>query len=129
VRRGIGVEDGYVDTIGWLAWKTGTPGAELRRIVRRAELCELLPATSAAWRAGAITTTAVEMIAAARVAGCDEELAAMEPEFLDRARGGDHQSLGILTRHFKECAGRRLQAHTTGRVDGRGGRRPWRPQG
>ena len=28
VRAGIGVEDGYVDTIGWLAWKTGTARAE-----------------------------------------------------------------------------------------------------
>jgi hypothetical protein len=104
VRRGIGVEDGYVDTIGWLAWKTGTPGAELRRIVRRAELCELLPDTGTAWTEGAITTTAVEMIAGARVKDCDAELVAMEPEFLDRAMRGDHQSLKILTQHFKECA-------------------------
>src|SRR3954452_19005336 len=45
VRRGVGVSDGYADTIGWLAWKTGKPRAELRKVVRMAELCELLPAT------------------------------------------------------------------------------------
>ena len=84
VRRGIGVADGYVDTIGWLAWKTCRPRAEIRRIVRLAELAEVLPATGAAWAAGEITTAAVELIAGARVAGCDEELAAMEPEFLER---------------------------------------------
>src|SRR6478609_3631609 len=38
VRAGIGVEDGYVDTIGWLSWKTGISRAELRKVVRRAEL-------------------------------------------------------------------------------------------
>ena len=45
VRRGVGVSDGYVDTIGWLSWKTGTTRSELRRVVRLAELCELLPET------------------------------------------------------------------------------------
>src|SRR3954466_11405428 len=63
VRRGVGVSDGYADTIGWLSWKTGKPRAELRRVVRMAELVELLPATGQAWREGTITTTAVEMIA------------------------------------------------------------------
>jgi hypothetical protein len=100
----VGVEDGYVDTIGWLAWRTGTPRAELRRIVRLAELCELLPETGAAWRAGQVSTTAVEMIAGARVPNCDDELRAMEPEFLDRARRGDHKSLKVLTQHFAACA-------------------------
>ena len=28
----------------------------------------------------------------------------MEPEFLDRARRGDHKSLKLLTRHFRACA-------------------------
>ena len=60
---------------------------------------------------GRITTTAVEMIADARVAGWDEELAAMEPEFLDRAMRGDHKSLKMLTQHFKACrACRRFEA-------------------
>src|SRR3954468_24576470 len=89
VRRGVGVSDGYADTIGWLAWKTGKPRAELRKVVRMAELCELLPATGQAWREGRITTTAVEMIANARVANFDDELVAIEAEFLDRAQRGD----------------------------------------
>jgi hypothetical protein len=104
VRRGVGVEDGYVDTIGWLAWKTGKSRSDVRRIVRLAELCELLPETGAAWREGKITTTAVESIAGARVSGFDDELVAMEAEFLDRARRGDHRSLQMLTQHFKACA-------------------------
>src|SRR6476469_3916959 len=74
VRRQVGVEDGYVDTIGWLAWKTGISRSDLRRIVRLAELCELLPATGKAWRDGKVSTAAVEMIAGTRVAGFDEEL-------------------------------------------------------
>ncbi len=44
------------------------------------------------------------MIADARVEGYDEELAATEPELLDRAERGDHRSLEILTRHFRACA-------------------------
>ncbi len=104
VRRGVGVSDGYVDTIGWLSWKTGKPRAELRRIVRLAELCELLPATGQAWRAGRVTTTAVELIAGARVQDCDEQLVAIEAEFLDRATRGDHKSLQRLTQHFRACA-------------------------
>ena len=72
--------------------------------MRLAELCELLPATGAAWRSGAVSTAAVEMIAGARVEDCDEELAAIESEFLDRAKRGDHKTLATLTQHFKRCA-------------------------
>src|SRR6476661_6924477 len=104
VRRQVGVEDGYVDTIGWLSWKTGISRSDLRRVVRLAELCELLPATGAAWRDGKVSTSAVEMIDAARVRGFDDELVAIEPEFLDRAKRGDHKSLLQLTRHFRACA-------------------------
>ena len=92
MRHQIGVEDGYVDTIAWLAWKTGISRSELRTIVRLAELCELLPDTGAAWRDGKISTAAVGMISAARVAGFEDELVAMEPEFLDRAARGDHKT-------------------------------------
>src|SRR3954470_14331405 len=53
VRRQVGIEDGSVDTIGWLSWKTGISRSELRKVVRLAELCELLPATGEAWRDGA----------------------------------------------------------------------------
>jgi hypothetical protein len=104
VRRQVGVEDGYVDTAGWLSWKTGKSRADIRRIVRLAELCELLSATGAAWHAGKISTTAVEMIADARVPNCDDELIAMEAELLDRAERGDHKTLQMLTQHFKACA-------------------------
>ena len=64
----------------------------------------MLPETGQAWRDGKITSTAVELIANARVQDCDEELAAMEPAFLETARRGDHKSLKILTQHFKKCA-------------------------
>src|SRR3954447_10434371 len=82
-----------------LSWKTGKPRAELRRVVRMAELVELLPATGQAWREGTITTTAVELMAGARVTGFDEELVVVEDEFLDRAVRGDHKSLQRLTQH------------------------------
>jgi hypothetical protein len=116
VRRGVGIADGYADTIGWLAWKTGKARAELRRVVRMAELCELLPATGQAWREGRVTTTAVELIAGAWVQDCDEQLVAIEGEFLDRAERGDHKSLQRLTQHFRACA----------RADGN---KPERPDG
>src|SRR6476660_3352582 len=103
-RRQVGTEDGYVDTIGWLSWKTGISRSELRRVVRLAELCELLPATGQAWRDGQVSTAAVEMIAAARVRGFDDELVAIESEFLDRAKRGDHKTLAMLTQHFRACA-------------------------
>src|SRR6478735_5915147 len=83
--------------IAGLSWKTGKKRADLRRTVRHAELCELLPETGAAWRDGKITTTAVDMIAAGRVPTCDEELAAVEPELLERAMRGDHKRLKVLT--------------------------------
>ena len=44
------------------------------------------------------------MIAAARVRGFDDELVAIEGEFLDRARRGDHKTLAMLTAHFRNCA-------------------------
>ena len=49
----------------------------------------------------------------------------MEPEFLDRARRGDHKSLKMLTQHFRACAARgRFQAGTGGHVHRGRGRRP-----
>ena len=107
VRNGVGVADGYVDTVGWLSWKTGISRSRIRTMLRWAELAELLPDTGAAWRDGEITTTAVELIAGARVEGCDEELVAMEPEFLDRARRGDHTELEAVDPAFPVvCPGR-----------------------
>jgi len=104
VRRGVGAVDGYTDPVAWLAWKMCRPRTEIRRIVRNAELAELLPATGAAWAQGSISTAAVELIADARVNGYDDDLIAMEPEFLDPARRGDRRSLEILTRHFQAFA-------------------------
>ncbi|MGZ4677823.1 MAG: DUF222 domain-containing protein [Acidimicrobiia bacterium] len=103
-RLGVGLADGHVSTPGWIAWQTGLPRPAVGRVLRHAELVELLPGTGSAWRDGRITSTAVEMIGQARVTGHDEELVAVEGEFLDRARRGDHKSLKILTRHFAECA-------------------------
>ena len=48
------------------------------KVIRHGELAELLPETGAAWRDGTITATALELIANARVANCDEELQAVE---------------------------------------------------
>jgi hypothetical protein len=103
-RRAVGLVDGHQSTPAWVAWKTGMARPAVSRVLRHADLAELLPETGRAWADGTITSTAVEMIANARVANCDEELAAVEPGFLDHARRGDHQSLKILTQHFKECA-------------------------
>src|SRR4029079_15875568 len=44
------------------------------------------------------------MIANARVPDFDEELVAIEGEFLERAERGDHKTLGMLTQHFRKCA-------------------------
>jgi hypothetical protein len=44
------------------------------------------------------------MIANARVRGFDDELVAIESEFLERATRGDHKTLGMLTQHFRACA-------------------------
>src|SRR5206468_10174408 len=90
--------------IGWLAWKTGTSRSALRKIVRLAELCELLPDTGEAWKSGQVSTAAVELIVGARVKDYDEELVAMEPEFLERATRGAHKDLELLTQHFKAYA-------------------------
>src|SRR6476620_8718826 len=74
VRNQVGGEDGYVDAIGGLAWQHGKPRSELRKLVRLAELSELLPDTAEAWKAGKVSTAAVEMIADARVKDFDDEL-------------------------------------------------------
>jgi hypothetical protein len=103
-RNGVGLEDGHVSTTAWIGWKTGLEQAQVRKIQRHADLAERLPETGRAWRDGTISSRAVELIAAARVPGCDEELAAVEGEFLDRARRGDHKRLKVLTQHFRACA-------------------------
>jgi hypothetical protein len=103
-RNGVGLEDGHQSTPTWISWKTGMPRPAVTKVLRHAEVAELLPETGQAWRDGTITATAVELIAAARVPGYDVELAAVESEFLDHARRGDHKSLKMLTQHFRACA-------------------------
>lgn len=103
-RRGIGLADGHRSTPAWLAWKAGMHRGTVSRSLRHAEVCELLPATGRAWREGEITAAAVELIAAARVPGADDALVAVEDEFLDPARRGDHRTLRTLTEHFALCA-------------------------
>ncbi len=103
-RRGVGLDDGHRSTPAWLAWKAGMHRGAVNRSLRHAEVCEVLPETGRAWRAGEITVAAVDLIAAARVPGADDALVAVEGEFLDRARRGDHRTLRTLTEHFALCA-------------------------
>lgn len=102
--RGIGLADGHVSTPAWISWQTGQPRGAVNRMLRTAEVCELLPETAAAWAGGEITSGAVDLITSARVAGFDDELVACEDEFLTFARRRDHKSLRIATQHFAGCA-------------------------
>ena len=74
--RGVGSGDGYQSTAGWLRWQAGMRTADVRAAINAGPLCDVLPETTAAWRAGQITTGAMRAIAAARVEGFDTELAA-----------------------------------------------------
>ena len=103
-QRGVCAVDGYKSTASWLGWKTGMFRGHVRRVISAGEVAELLPDTGTAWRAGKISTPAVEAIASARVAGHDPKLAALETEFLDFARRGDHASLRRACAYFKAHA-------------------------
>ena len=87
-QRGACTVDSYKSTKSWLKWKTGMHPGHVQRAIDTASLTELLPDIGAGWRDGTISSAAVETIAAARVAGHDEKLQALEPEFLDLARRG-----------------------------------------
>ena len=117
-RNGVGLEDGHRrPRSAGSAGRPDVPRSAVRKVVRHAELCELLPETGQAWRDGKITTTAVELIAGARVSGFDDGAR--------RGRGGvprrrparrpqgpadaDHPRQGVRT-------GRRVEAGTTRRV-------------
>ena len=78
-------------TPAWLAWQTGLHRGQVGRAISTADLAELLPTMGAAWKAGQVSTNAMETIAAARVPGHDEKLAACETEFSDLARRGEHK--------------------------------------
>ena len=105
-RRGVGAEDGYESTRSWLRARAGLQTGEVSAAIAAGELGEILPETRDAWRSGRISSGAVRIIGGARVSGYDDELAAIEPEFLAAARRHDHWSLGRMASHFKRCARR-----------------------
>ena len=96
--------DEYRSTASWLGWKTGVFAGQVRRSINHAEVAELLPETGHAWRAGKISTPAMEAITSARVPGHDEKLAAVESEFLKLAKRGEHASLRRLAACFRDVA-------------------------
>ncbi len=100
-RRGVCGHDAMRSTPAWLAWQTGLHRSQVSRAISTADLAELLPTMGAAWRAGEVSTNAMEVIAAARVPGHDEKLAACETEFFDLARRGDHKSVRRAAEAFK----------------------------
>ncbi len=103
-QRGVGLTGGYASTPAWLSWQTGQHRGAVHQIMRTGDLLELLPETARAWRAGEITSTAVTLIAAARVPGSDDKLVESEVEFLAFAKRRDHKSLRIATAHFPALA-------------------------
>jgi hypothetical protein len=105
-RRGVGAVDGYDSTPSWLRARAGMRTGDAHAAIGFGELGEILPATRDAWRKGQISLGAVRVIGTARVAGFDEELAAIEGELLDAARRQDMWSLTRLASHFKKWARR-----------------------
>ncbi len=103
-RRGVCGHDAMRSTPAWLAWQTGLHRGQVSRAIATADLAELLPTMGAAWRAGRVSTGAMEAIAAARVPGHDEKLAACEEEFYGLARSGDHKGVRRATEAFKHLA-------------------------
>ncbi len=103
-QRGVGSVDSAKSTAAWMRWQTGARQGTTRRAIERGELAELLPETATAWRDGAISTAAIDAMLSARVAGHDDKLRAVEPEFLDLARRGDHRSLEHAASYFRNMA-------------------------
>ena len=103
-RRGLCGHDAYRSTPAWLSWRTGLHRGQVQRAMDTADLAELLPTMGAAWRAGLVSTGAMDAIAAARVPGHDEKLAACETEFLDLATRGDHKGVRDAAEVFKQHA-------------------------
>ncbi len=103
-RRGVCGHDAMRSTPAWLAWQTGLGRGQVSRAIATADLAELLPAMGAAWKAGRVSTNAMEAIAAARVPGHDEKLAACEEEFLGLAQRGDHKGVRRAAEAFKHLA-------------------------
>ena len=103
-RRGVCSVDAHKTTTSWLGWKTGVFAGQVRRSINHAETGELLPDTGAAWRAGKISTPAMDAITSARVPGHDEKLQAVEAEFLKLAKRGEHAGLRRLAACFRDVA-------------------------
>ena len=103
-RRGLCSHDAMRSTPAWLAWQTGLHRGQVRRAIDTADLAELLPTMGRAWRDGRVSTNAMEAIAAARVPGHDEKLAACEEEFYGLARRGDHKGVRRAAEAFKHLA-------------------------
>ena len=103
-RRGVCSVDAHKTTTSWLGWKTGVFAGQVRRSIDHAETAELLPDTGNAWRAGKISTPAMDAITSARVPGHEEKLQAVEAEFLKLAKRGEHAGLRRLAACFRDVA-------------------------
>ena len=102
--RGVGLADGHSSMPAWLGWRTGMRRGAVNSVIRNAEAADLLEESGGAWRAGEISSGAMEAIASARVDGHDDELRACERELLDLARRGDHASLRRAAGHVRNLA-------------------------
>jgi hypothetical protein len=102
--RGVGSVDGAASTAAWLRHQVGMREGDARAAIEAGEVCELLPETGMAWRAGEISTGAARTIVAARVDGHDDSLIACEAELLALARRRDLRSLQRAAAHFRNLA-------------------------
>ncbi len=103
-RRGIGAADGSPSTAAWLRRHTGMREGDARAAIEAGEMCEVLPETGGAWRAGEISSGAARAITGARVEGHDAKLRAVEPLLLDVAREGKLRELQRMCARFRNCA-------------------------
>jgi Domain of unknown function (DUF222) len=103
-RRGVGALDGAHSTASWLRSQAGMREWDAKAAIEAGAVCELLPETGAAWRAGEISSGAARTIFGARVDGHDDELRGSESALLDLARRGDLKSLRLAARHFRNLA-------------------------
>lgn len=102
--RGIGTDRVNGSTAGWLTREAGMRTGDAHRAIDAGRVCELLPATGDAWRAGGIPTAGARTIIAARVPGHDDRLVACEHILLDFARRRDTRSLRRAAGHFRNLA-------------------------
>lgn len=103
-QRGVGSADGSPSTAAWLRRRTGMREGEARAAIEAGEVCDILPATAAAWRAGEISGGAARTILGARVKGHDAKLRAVEPALLNLARDGAIRELQRTCAHFRNYA-------------------------